>query len=121
MHKQIVVISKDDAQLSEWLQRYAMNIEQLPIKGQHGACTIGMPWTTGGPGQPLHVLGKGCPQLAATAPMGQDIHYAETPKTPRGKFWIDSNQKKNVTFLLMVQRKKVQTSYAKVVSLGEVW
>ena len=77
-----------------------------------------MPWTTGGPGQPPHVPGKGYPQLAATAPMGQGIRLAETPKTPRGKFWIDSNQKKNVTFLLMVKRKKkVQTSYVKVVSL----
>ena len=105
----MVVISNDDAQLSGWLQRDAINIEQLPIKGQHGACTIGMPWTTGGPGQPLHVLGKGCPQLAATAPMGQDIHFAETPKTPRGKFWIDSNQKKN-DFLVDGLAKKKSTN-----------
>ena len=114
MHKQIVEISNDDVQLSEWLQRDAINIEQLPIKGQHGACTIGMPWTTGGPGQPLHVPGKGYPQLAATAPMGQGIRLAETPKTPRGKFWIDSNQKK-CDFLVDGLAKKVQTSYAKVV------
>ena len=95
MHKQWVVNSSDDdAQLSEWLQRDAINIEQLHLKGQHGACTIGMPWTTSGPGQPPHVPGKGYPQLAATALMGQDIHFAETPKTLKGKFWIDSNQKK---------------------------
>ena len=83
-----------------------------------------MPWTTSGPGQPPHVPGKGYPQSAATAPMGQDIRFAETPKTLKGKFWIDSNQKKNVTFLLMVcfgEKKKVQTSYFKLVSLGEVW
>ena len=83
-------------------KRDAIDIEQLHLKGQRGACTIGMPWTTSGPGQPPHVPGKGYPQSAATAPMGQDIRFAETPKTLKGKFWIDSNQKKNVTFLLMV-------------------
>ena len=94
MQKQWDEISNDDAQLGEWLQRDAINIEQLHLKGQHGACTIGMPWTTSGPGQPPHVPGKGYPQSAATAPMGQDIRFAETPKTLKGKFWIDSNQKK---------------------------
>ena len=62
----------------------------VALKGLYGACTIGMPWTTGGPGQPPHVPGKGYPQLAATAPMGQEMHFEETPMTPRDKFWIDS-------------------------------
>ena len=49
-----------------------------------------MPWTISGPGQPPHVPGKGYPQSAATAPMGQEMHYEKTPETPRRKFRIDS-------------------------------
>ena len=64
-------------------------MEQLRLKGLHGACTNSISWTISGPGQPLHVPGKGYPQLAATAPMGQERHIEKTPKTPVGKFHID--------------------------------
>ena len=64
-------------------------MEQSRFKGLHGAYTMGISWTTSGPGQPLHVLGKGCPQMAATALMGQERPIEKTPKTPVGKFHID--------------------------------
>ena len=49
-------------------------MEQSRFKGLHGACTIGISWTISGPGQPLHVLGKGYPRLAAAALMDQGKH-----------------------------------------------
>ena len=61
----------------------------MRLKGPHGACTIGISWTISGPGQPLHVLGKGYPPLAATAPKDQEMHLEKTHKTPVGKFHID--------------------------------
>ena len=64
-------------------------MEQSRFKGLHGACTIGISWSISGPGQPLYVRGKSCPQMAATAPMGQERHIEKTPKTPVGKVHID--------------------------------
>ena len=69
--------------------RDVINMEQLRLESLRGAYTIGISWTISGPGQPLHVHGKGCPQMAATAPMGQERHIEKTPKTPVGKFHID--------------------------------
>ena len=93
-------------------------MEQLRLKGLHGACTNSISWTISGPGQPLHVLGKGYPQMAATAPMGQEKHIEKTPKTPKARtILIDI---KNATFLLVVQGK-ILTPQFWVVSSGEFW
>ena len=74
------------------LNRFFFILENNKIQdAQEGnvVWTLGTPWTTSGPGQPLHVLGKGFPQLAATTPVDQGMHSRKTRDPPEAKsIWL---------------------------------
>ena len=63
------------------------------------------------PGQPLHVLGKGFPQLATTTPVDQGMHSRKTRDPPEAKSiwfkWSVLRVEKVVTYDLGCMKKKM--------------